>query len=91
MTVAHAYGIMDFMYMFIVDNVQIYHNIIIIASPLRINIPTIIVMSAYKENDDNYNNYDQDTTNRSCNTTKNVEDVSVLSNTSGMIRFIILW
>jgi hypothetical protein len=54
---------------FIVDNAQIYRNIIIIASPLRTNIPTIIVMSAYKENDDNYNNYDQDTTHRSCNTT----------------------
>ena len=53
----------------IVDNVQIYRNIIIIASPLRINIPTIIVMSAYKENDDNYKNYDQDTTRRSYNTT----------------------
>ena len=55
---------------FIVDNVQIYRNIIIIASPLRIlHIHTIIVMSAHKENDDNYNNYDQDTTHRSCNST----------------------
>ena len=54
---------------FIVDNVQIYRNIIIIASPLRINIPTIIIMSAHKENDDNYTNYDQDSTHRSCNTT----------------------
>ena len=57
------------MYIFIVDNVQNYRNIIIIASPLRINIPTFIVMSAYKENDDNYKNYDQDTTHRSYNTT----------------------
>ena len=54
---------------FIVDNVQIYRNIISIASPLRIAIHTIIAMSAYEENDDNYNNYDQDTTHRSCNTT----------------------
>ena len=54
---------------FTVDNVQIYRNTIIIASPLRINIPTIIVLSAHKENDDNYKNYDQDTTHRSCNTT----------------------
>ena len=54
---------------FIVDNVQIYRNIIIIARPLRINIPTIIVMSAYKENDESYKNYDQDTTRRSYNTT----------------------
>jgi hypothetical protein len=46
-----------------------YVQIIIIVSPLRINIPTIIAMSAYKENDDNYTNYDQDTTHRSCNTT----------------------
>ena len=53
---------------FIVDNAQIYRNIIIIASPLRIIIPTIIVMFAYKEND-NYKNYDQDTTRRSYNTT----------------------
>jgi hypothetical protein len=50
---------------FIVDNAQIYRNIIIIACPLRIDIPTIIVMSAYKEYDDNYKNYDQDTTRRS--------------------------
>jgi hypothetical protein len=54
---------------FIVDNVKIYRNIIIIASPLRINIPTIIVMSAHKENDESYKNYDQDTTRRSYNTT----------------------
>ena len=54
---------------FIVDNAQIYRNIFIIASPLRIIIPTIIVMSAYKENDNNYKNYDQDTTRRSYNTT----------------------
>jgi hypothetical protein len=53
---------------FIVDNFQIYRNIISIASSLHINIPTTIVMSAYKEND-NYNNYDQDTSHRSCNTT----------------------
>jgi hypothetical protein len=53
---------------FIVDDVQIYRNIISIASPLRIDIPTIIIMSAYNENDDNYNNYDQDTTHRSYNT-----------------------
>ena len=55
---------------FIVDNGQIYCNIIIIASPLRTNKPTIIVMSAHKENDNNYKNYDQDTTRRSYNTTK---------------------
>jgi hypothetical protein len=54
---------------FIVDNVQIYSNLIIFASPLSIDIPTIIVMSAHKDNDDNYKNYDQDTTHRSCNTT----------------------
>ena len=54
---------------FIVDNAQIYRNIIIIARPLRINIPTIIVISAYKENDESYKNYDQDTTRRSYNTT----------------------
>jgi hypothetical protein len=54
---------------FIVDNVQIYRNIIIIASPLRTHIPIIIVMSAHKENDDNYKNYDQDATHRSYNTT----------------------
>ena len=54
---------------FIVGNVQIYRNVFIIASPLRINIPTIIVMSAHKQNDDNYKNYDQDTTHGSCNTT----------------------
>ena len=51
------------------SNAQIYRNIISIASPLRINIPTIIAMSAHKENDNNYKNYDQDTTHRSCNTT----------------------
>ena len=54
---------------FIVDNIQIYRNIFSIASPLRMHIPTISAMSAYKENDDNYKNYDQDTTHRSCNTT----------------------
>ena len=51
------------------SNVQIYCDIISIASPLRINIPTIIAMSAHKENDNNYKNYDQDTTHRSCYTT----------------------
>ena len=54
---------------FIVDYVQIYRNMIIIASPLRMHIPTFIAMSAYNENDDNYKNYDQDTNHRSYNTT----------------------
>jgi hypothetical protein len=39
------------------------------ASSLRIDIPTIIVMSAHKENDDHNNNYDQDTTHKSYNAT----------------------
>jgi hypothetical protein len=76
-----------FMDIFIVDDVQIYRNTISIASPLRIDIPTIIVMSAYKENDDNYNNYDQIPLTDPTTPPINAEDVSVTSNTSAMIRF----